>query len=48
MTIYDGLVGQPDDYHQWFHRQHPEKQAEACWPTLNMNGEFSQLPQAGG
>ena len=21
MTLYDGLVGQPDDYHQWINRQ---------------------------
>jgi hypothetical protein len=39
MTIYDGLEGQPDDYHQWFNRQNTSlNEPEQCWPTLNMNG----------
>eukprot|EP01052_Picozoa_sp_SAG31_P003566 SAG31_NODE_138_length_22877_cov_29.540917_23_plen_628_part_00 len=46
MSLYDGLTGQQDDYHQWFLRQaaqskggtKPGDVAEKGWPTLNMNG----------
>jgi hypothetical protein len=31
MTIYDGLVDQPDDYHQWFSREKPGHKAEEGW-----------------
>ena len=37
MSLYDGLVGQPDDYHQWFTREMPGHKAEEGWPTLSMN-----------
>jgi arylsulfatase len=38
MSLYDGLVGQEDEYHQWFEREMPGHEAEEGWPTLNMNG----------
>jgi arylsulfatase len=38
MSLYDGLVGQEDEYHQWFEREMPGHTAEEGWPTLNMNG----------
>jgi len=38
MSIYDGLLDQKDDYHQWFSREMPNHTAEQGWPTLNMNG----------
>jgi arylsulfatase len=46
MTLYDGLVGQPDDGHQWFNREAAQSKGgtkpgdtwEKGWPTLNMNG----------
>ena len=38
MSLYDGLVGQKDEYHEWFTREMPGHQAEEGWPTLNMNG----------
>ena len=37
MTLYDGLVGQEDEYHEWFKREMPGHEAEEGWPTLNVS-----------
>ena len=34
--LYDGLVDEPDQYHQWFYAQ-TGKRAESGWPNLDMN-----------
>ena len=35
--LYDGIVSEGDDYHQWFARQMPGVAPESGWPTLDMN-----------
>lgn len=34
--LYDGIVDEPDDYHQWFKEQ-TGRPAESGWPGLDMN-----------
>jgi arylsulfatase A-like enzyme len=36
-SLYDGIVSEPDDYHQWFARAVPGKKCESGWPKLDMN-----------
>ena len=36
-SLYDGIVAEPDDYHQWFQRQMGGKEPESGWPELDMN-----------
>jgi arylsulfatase A-like enzyme len=36
-SLYDGIVAERDDYHQWFARQMDGKQPETGWPQLDMN-----------
>jgi arylsulfatase A-like enzyme len=36
-SLYDGIVSEPDDYHQWFARQMDGKKPETGWPKLDMN-----------
>eukprot|EP01060_Flectonema_neradi_P032771 TRINITY_DN5298_c0_g1_i1.p1 TRINITY_DN5298_c0_g1~~TRINITY_DN5298_c0_g1_i1.p1 ORF type:complete len:517 (+),score=106.91 TRINITY_DN5298_c0_g1_i1:66-1616(+) len=36
-NLYDGMVAENDDYHQWFTREMPGHKAEDGWPTLDMN-----------
>ena len=35
-SLYDGIVAEDDDYHQWFQRA-TGKQPETGWPAINMN-----------
>ena len=36
-SLYDGIVAEPDDYHQWFQRETGGKEPESGWPQLDMN-----------
>lgn len=36
-SLYDGIVAENDDYHQWFQRQMGGKEPETGWPQLDMN-----------
>ena len=36
-SLYDGIVTEPDDYHQWFSREMGGKKPESGWPSLDMN-----------
>jgi arylsulfatase A-like enzyme len=36
-SLYDGIVAENDDYHQWFARQMGGKKPETGWPQLDMN-----------
>ena len=36
-SLYDGIVAEGDDYHQWFARQMDGKRPETGWPKLDMN-----------
>ena len=35
--LYEGIVDEMDDYHQWFRQFSTESPEEAGWPTLDMN-----------
>jgi arylsulfatase A-like enzyme len=32
-SLYDGIVAEPDDYHQWFEREMGGKKPETGWPS---------------
>ena len=36
-SLYDGIVAEPDDYHQWFEREMGGKKPETGWPQIDMN-----------
>ena len=36
-SLYDGIVAEPDDYHQWFKREMQGKEPESGWPEIDMN-----------
>jgi hypothetical protein len=36
-SLYDGIVAEQDDYHQYFMREMGGKEPETGWPKLDMN-----------